>query len=268
MLYGAAIDPRRDRGRRGAGRDTRLAGGGCRRHRLPRRPQPRHDRRQPGPRRPGGRLARDPDGIGRRHRAAERAGRGRARWPCPPSSPARSATVLVSGEVVAGVRVPRPAPDARWGYWKFTRKTRRVRQGECRGAAGRRTLPHRTSARWRQVPILLPEPAALLRRPGDRRRPARAPCCRSATRCLARACTPSRITRAAAIARRRRRNEPQPKPASERRARVRRSSSRAPTWRTCVRESIAADRHASRLRARRLRRVHADAGRATRCAPA
>ncbi len=31
-------------------------------------------------------------------------------------------TALAPGEIVTGVRVPKPGEGARWGYWKFTRK--------------------------------------------------------------------------------------------------------------------------------------------------
>ena len=31
-------------------------------------------------------------------------------------------TMLAAGEVIAAIRVPKPAADARWGYWKYTRK--------------------------------------------------------------------------------------------------------------------------------------------------
>ena len=56
----------RHRGRPGAGPDRRFSRARRARHRLSRRAQPRHDRRQPGACRSGGRLAVVPDGARRR----------------------------------------------------------------------------------------------------------------------------------------------------------------------------------------------------------
>ena len=74
------------------------------------------------------------------------------------------ATVLAPGEIVTGVRVPRPGPGGRWGYWKFTRKL-----GEFAKASAAVLLD---GARTRIAlgaleapPMLLPDPAALLRDP-------------------------------------------------------------------------------------------------------
>ena len=64
-------------------------------------------------------------------------------------------TVLAPGEVVTGVRVPRPGPGARWGYWKFTRKI-----GEFAKASAAVLLDGSRSriavGALEQVPILLP----------------------------------------------------------------------------------------------------------------
>jgi carbon-monoxide dehydrogenase medium subunit len=63
--------------------------------------------------------------------------------------------VLAPGEVVTGVRVPRPGPGARWGYWKFTRKI-----GEFAKASAAVLLDGSRSriavGALEQVPILLP----------------------------------------------------------------------------------------------------------------
>jgi carbon-monoxide dehydrogenase medium subunit len=64
-------------------------------------------------------------------------------------------TVLAQGEVVRGVRVPRPGAGARWGYWKFTRKI-----GEFAKASAAVLLDGARSriavGALEQVPILLP----------------------------------------------------------------------------------------------------------------
>ncbi len=65
------------------------------------------------------------------------------------------ATVLEPGEVVRGVRVPKPGPGARWGYWKFTRKI-----GEFAKASAAVLLDGARSriavGALEQAPILLP----------------------------------------------------------------------------------------------------------------
>ena len=76
------------------------------------------------------------------------------------------ATVLRPGEVVTAIRVPKPGPGARWGYWKFTRKLGEFAKASAavlldgertRIALGALELP----------PMLLPDPAALLRDPSS-----------------------------------------------------------------------------------------------------
>ena len=70
-------------------------------------------------------------------------------------------TMLAPGEVIEAVRVPKPRPGARWGYWKFTRKL-----GEFAKASAAVLLDGERSriavGALEQAPILLPAPGALL----------------------------------------------------------------------------------------------------------
>ncbi len=70
-------------------------------------------------------------------------------------------TLLAPGEVIEAVRVPKPGPRARWGYWKFTRKL-----GEFAKASAAVLLDGERSriavGALEQAPILLPEPDAVL----------------------------------------------------------------------------------------------------------
>lgn len=81
------------------------------------------------------------------------------------------ATVLAENEVIAGVRLAKRGPGARWGYWKFCLKV-----GDFAKASAAVLLdPARNETRVvlgaiERPPVLLPDPAALLdgkRAPAD-----------------------------------------------------------------------------------------------------
>jgi carbon-monoxide dehydrogenase medium subunit len=73
------------------------------------------------------------------------------------------ATVLAQDEVIAGVRVPKRGPEARWGYWKFCLKA-----GDFAKASAAVLLdPRRDEARIllgaiERPPMVLSEPSAIL----------------------------------------------------------------------------------------------------------
>ncbi len=72
-------------------------------------------------------------------------------------------TVLTEDEVIAGVRVRKRGPDARWGYWKFCLKV-----GDfAKASAAVLVDPARQETRVllgaiERPPVLLPDPAALV----------------------------------------------------------------------------------------------------------
>lgn len=75
-------------------------------------------------------------------------------------------TALADDELLSGVRIAKPGPAARWGYWKFTKK-----RGEFAKASAAVLIdPDRNETRLvvgaiERAPILLPDAAAILSDP-------------------------------------------------------------------------------------------------------
>ncbi len=251
---------RRHRGRPRPRRHQRRHARCRRRHRLSRGAQPRHDRRQPVPCRSRRRLGLGAGGARRGGRRAQ--------------APAGRATLPVEDFVTGALRdrarrrraARRPSAcravsaAARWGYYKVCRKTGEFAAGDRRRAARSRAqrVPRR-DRRHRRKPLVLSRRARAVRRldrPRANSMPARPTrCCRRAgmqRRARPPASTSSRCARA--VDRR---------PPHEHRSR---SPSTASRFRGSVeprthladflREQPRPHRHASRLRARRLRRLH------------
>ena len=145
-----------------AGRRDAVRGGG--RHRLPGDPQPRHDRRQPRPCRPGRRLAAALAALGatvnisgRRRRAR----RCRRRFRAGRLHHGACATTRSS----KSIDVPKLSRAGRYGYYKFCRKT-----GEFAEASAAAVFdPERGAARI-FLGAVRPAPVALARA-GPARRP-------------------------------------------------------------------------------------------------
>ncbi|SON56958.1 Caffeine dehydrogenase subunit beta [Hartmannibacter diazotrophicus] len=75
-------------------------------------------------------------------------------------------TALAEGEMITGIRIAKRGPDARWGYWKFTKK-----RGDFAKASATVLIdPGRNETRIvvgaiERAPIVLPDPAAILADP-------------------------------------------------------------------------------------------------------